>query len=217
LRAVPGVSHVETYRALQGQEFREARIAVVALSPGFTDTAEFQRQVIEGGDEAIRRMRTGEGVIVSDSLADRLCLAVSEVVRLPTPRGTTDFTIVGVITRDYSGDHGSVLLDRERFASLWSDTQVNHFNVFLEPPATLSEVRQSIARALRGYALKILTVPQTLAYHQAMVDRAFAFTYAIQLLVVGVTLAGIFDLLTTQIIERRGEAGVFRALGAEGR
>ena len=65
--------------------------------------------------------------------------------------------------------------------------------------------------------VKILTVPQTLAYHQSMVDRAFVFTYAIQLLVVAVTLAGIFDLLTTQIIERRGEVGIFRAIGAEGR
>ena len=65
--------------------------------------------------------------------------------------------------------------------------------------------------------VKILTVPQTLAYHQSMVDRAFVFTYAIQLLVIAVTLAGIFDLLTTQIIERRGEVGIFRAIGAEGR
>ena len=59
------------------------------------------------------------------------------------------------------------------------------------------------------------TVPQTLAYHQGMVDRAFVFTYAIQLLVVAVTLAGIFDLLTTQIIERRQEIGIFRAVGAD--
>ena len=55
----------------------------------------------------------------------------------------------------------------------------------------MQTVRESIARRLRGrYAVKILTVPQTLAYHQAMVDRAFVFTYAIQLLVVAVTLAG---------------------------
>src|SRR4029453_7978870 len=83
------------------------------------------------------------------------------------------------------------------------------------PSAPLDGGRQAIARTLKGYALKILTVPQTLAYHQSMVDRAFVFTYAIQLLVVGVTLAGIFDLLTTQIIERRREIGIFRAIGAE--
>jgi putative ABC transport system permease protein len=48
-----------------------------------------------------------------------------------------------------------------------------------------------------------------------MVDRAFVFTYAIQLLVVVVTLAGIFDLLATQVMERRGEFAIFRAVGAE--
>src|SRR5437773_11878179 len=63
--------------------------------------------------------------------------------------------------------------------------------------------------------IKVLTVPETLAYHQGMVDRAFAFTYAIQLLVVVVTLAGIFDLLTTQILERRQELGILRAVGSD--
>jgi putative ABC transport system permease protein len=65
--------------------------------------------------------------------------------------------------------------------------------------------------------VKVLTVAQTLAYHQGMVDRAFAFTWAIQLLVVAVTLAGIFDLLTTQMLERRQELAIFRALGVEDR
>jgi len=46
-----------------------------------------------------------------------------------------------------------------------------------------------------------------------MVDRAFAFTYAIQLLVIAVTLAGIADLLTTQIVERRREIGTLRLIG----
>lgn len=218
LRAIPGVARVETYRALQGQEFRDARIAVVALSPGFTGTTEFRRQLIEGGAAASREMRSGKGVIVSDNLADRLGLRSGQVIDLPTPRGTERFPILGVIAGDYSGDHGSVLLDRDLFASLWGESQVNHFNVFLERPSASDQVRQAIARTLHGrYAVKILTVPQTLAYHQAMVDRAFVFTYAIQLLVVGVTLAGIFDLLTTQIIERRGEIGIFRAVGAEAR
>ncbi|MGH7790100.1 MAG: FtsX-like permease family protein, partial [Candidatus Binatia bacterium] len=53
-----------------------------------------------------------------------------------------------------------------------------------------------------------------LAYHQSMIDSAFAFTYAIQLLVIAVTLAGIADLLITQIIERRREIGVLQVLGA---
>src|SRR5439155_2831208 len=103
-----------------------------------------------------------------------------------------------------------------RFAALWQDTLVSHFNVFVEPGANLEEVRSAAVRTLgHDYMVKVLTVPQTLAYHQGMVDRAFVFTYAIQLLVVAVTLAGIFDLLTTQILERRRELGILRALGSD--
>ena len=218
LRSIPGIERVETYRVLQGQELRDTRIAVVALSRGFSDTDQFRRQVVEGGVGAIRKIQDGSGLIISDNLADRLDLEVGEELDLPTPHGAERLPIVGVMAGDYSGDQGSVLVARERFAALWGDTQVSHFNVFLGPGADIQLVRQAIAQRLKSaYAVKILTVPQTLAYHQAMVDRAFVFTYAIQFLVVAVTLAGVFDLLTTQIIERRGEVGVFRALGAEGK
>ncbi len=217
LRSIPGIERVETYRVLQGQELQGLRIAVVALSKGFSDTEQFHRQVVEGGATAIRALQDGRGVIVSDNLANRLGLEVGQMIDLPTPLAPERVPIVGVMSGDYSGDQGSILLDRERFAALWGDTQVSHFNVFLQPGADMQHVRQEIAQRLKStYSVKILTVPQTLAYHQSMVDRAFAFTYAIQLLVVAVTLAGVFDLLTTQIIERRGEVGVFRALGAEG-
>jgi putative ABC transport system permease protein len=217
LRGVPGVARVETYRVLPGQAFRDSRIAVVAVSPGFIDTEQFRRQIVAGDpEEAVQAVRSGQGVVVSDNLAERFGVAGGEEVTLPTPAGVERFRVAAVVAADYSGDQGSVILDRDRFGSLWHDTLVSHFNVFLEPGANLEDVRSTAVRTLgRDYLVKVLTVPQTLAYHQGMVDRAFVFTYAIQLLVVAVTLAGIFDLLTTQIIERRREVGVFRALGAD--
>jgi putative ABC transport system permease protein len=216
LRALPGVERVETYRALQGQAFGDTRIAVVALSPGFVETPQFRRQLVAGGDGAIRELQGGRGVVISDNLADRLGVRPGTTIDLPSPAGTQRLRVLGVIAGDYSGDQGSVLLDREHFARLWGDRQVSHFNVFLRPGEELQATREAIARRLHGrYLVKILTVPQTLAYHQSMVDRAFAFTYAIQLLVVAVTLAGIFDLLATQVMERRGEFAIFRAVGAE--
>jgi len=121
-----------------------------------------------------------------------------------------------VVAADYSGDQGAIILHRDEVARLWHDTQVSHFNLFLKPGADIEETRSRIVRELGGsHLVKVLTIPQTLAYHQGMVDRAFVFTYAIQLLVVAVTLAGIFDLLTTQILERRRELGILRALGSD--
>jgi len=217
LRSIPGVARVETYRVLPGQEYRGARIAAVAVSPGLIDTDLFRRQVV-GGDpgDAVGAITRREGVVISDNLADRFGLTPGETISLPTPSGVETFRIRGLVAADYSGDQGAIILHRDEFTRLWHDTQVSHFNLFLKPGADIEETRSRIARELgRSHLVKVLTVPQTLAYHQGMVDRAFAFTYAIQLLVVAVTLAGIFDLLTTQILERRRELGILRAVGSD--
>jgi putative ABC transport system permease protein len=217
LRAMPRVARVETYRVLPGQDYHGSRIAAVAVSPGFIDTSLFRQQIIAGNaQDAVNTITRDSGVVISDNLADRFRLRVGESITLPTPTGNETLAIHGIVAADYSGDQGSVIMHRDRFARLWGDTKVSHFNVFLTPGADSTAVRARIAHDLgQSHLVKILTVPQTLAYHQGMVDRAFAFTYAIQLLVVVVTLAGIFDLLTTQILERRREVGVFRAVGSD--
>src|SRR5262249_17905012 len=75
LRDLPGVARVETYRVLPGQPYADARIAVVAVSPGFVDTALFRRQVVAGSpDGAVRAIASERGVVISDNLADRFRL-----------------------------------------------------------------------------------------------------------------------------------------------
>jgi putative ABC transport system permease protein len=205
------------YRALQGQPFRDGRIAIAAVTPGFLRTDLFRSQLTPGTpSQAIERVIAGEAVIVSDNFADRFDLSVNQELEVPTPNGPHAWPIAGVVRGDYTGDQGSILVPWPQFEALWGDPRVSHFNVFLTPNARPADVRAAIARTLgTTHLLKILTVPQTLAYHQSMVDRAFVFTYAIQLLVVAVTLAGILDLLTTEVIERRREIGTLRALGAD--
>jgi len=218
IRRLPGVARVETYRALQGQPFRDARIAVVAVSPGFLDTAQFRNAVVAGDpDEAVRAIQEDRAVLISDNLANRYGLSPGDAITVPAPAGPTELRINAVVTADFSGDQGSIIMHRDRFAAGWGgDTQVSYFNVFLAPGASVETMRSEVVRAMRDqYVVKVLTVPQALAYHQTMIDRAFAFTYAIQLLVIAVTLAGIVDLLTTQIIERRRETGLLRVLGAD--
>lgn len=217
VRRIPGVARVETYHVLPGQAFRDARIAMVSVSPGFVDSAIFRRQVVDGDPElAVRAVRDGSGVVISDNLAARFGLEAGDAIVLPTPAGTHQFPIVATVSADYSGDQGSVLLGRDRFVTLWGDDRVSHFNVFLAPGASGEDVRRAIVGAISPrFMVKVLTVPATLAYHQGMVDRAFVFTYAVQLLVVAVTLAGILDLLITQIIERRREIGLLRVVGTD--
>lgn len=217
LERVPGVGRIETYRALQGQSYRDARIAVTAVSSGLLDASLTRQQIVAGDPStALAEVEHGDAVLVSENLADRYPTSVGDTIVVPTPSGEVSFRVAGVIAADFSGDQGSIVLKRDLFERLWGDTRVSHFNLFLSPGASLDDVRDRVTRALaKDYRVKVLTVPNTLAYHQGMVDRAFAFTYAIQLLVVAVTLAGIVDVLTTQVIERRREVGTFLALGAE--
>src|SRR5262249_15559303 len=111
LGAVNGVAHVETYRVMAAQPYLGARIAVVGVSPGFVDTTLFRSSIVagsaEGGVRAIGELR---GVVVSDNLAERFGLAPGSTLALPTPRGEHTFPVAAVVTADYSGDQGSVIV-----------------------------------------------------------------------------------------------------------
>ncbi|MGH7786260.1 MAG: ABC transporter permease, partial [Candidatus Binatia bacterium] len=157
---VPGVDRVETYRALQGQPFHDGRIAIVAVSPGFIDTAQFRSAVVAGdAEEAVRAIRDDREVLVSDNLADRYGLGPGDEITVPAPAGPTRMRINAVVTADFSGDQGSIIMNRKRFADGWAgDVQVNHFNVFLTPGASVDAARSAIVQALRDrYLVKVLT------------------------------------------------------------
>src|SRR4030095_14103385 len=67
------------------------------------------------------------------------------------------------------------------------------------------------------YRMKVQTMDEGVDYLAAEIDQAYAFTAAIQLLVVPVTLAGIFDLLLADLWERRRELALWRVIGADER
>jgi len=217
LQQLPGVQRVETYRVLAGQAYEDMRIAVIGVSPGFAQGGLFRSQIVDGDSEAVARgIRDGSGVVVSENFADRVQLGAGDSLVLPTPEGNTQFTVIGVIAADFSADHGSVILGRARLEALWGETRVSQFHVFLHPGEDPALVRERIGDALgQQYLLKILTVSETLTFHQSKFDEAFGFTYAIQLLVVVVTLAGIVDLLMTDVLERRSEIGILRGIGTD--
>jgi putative ABC transport system permease protein len=217
LRKIPGVERVETYRVLAGQPYRDNRVAIIGVSPGFVETPIFQGQLVEGDRRSVvEAIREGIGVVVSENFADQFHLGAGGTLVLPTPEGDRQFLITGVVTADFSGDRGSVILGRSSFEAFWHDTRVSQFHLFLRSGEDPRGVRDHINEALGSrYLLKILTVPETLAYHRSKIDEAFSFTYAIQLLALAVTLAGIVDLLMTEILERRSEFGILRSIGME--
>lgn len=216
---LPGVAHVEFGRAMPGQPFRGARIGVLAVSDGLFDPARLPEGWYRQGDarEAAKALRAGTAANVSTTLADRHGLHVGDAIELQTPTGDLTLPIAGIVP-DYVSDHGSVVISRRLFVERWGDRTLSRINVYLDGKASLDEVRERIAgRFGDRYRLKVLSVGDVLDYHARMINRAFAFTDAIQLLIAIVTVCGIFDLLVSTIVERRRELALWRVIGADDR
>src|SRR4029078_7427368 len=82
------------------------------------------------GDPADMYQRTaaGEGLIVSDNLAQLQRLSLGEMLEIPAPAGVTRLPIVGIVI-DYSDQQGTILMDRSLFERYWHDDTVNVFRL----------------------------------------------------------------------------------------
>jgi putative ABC transport system permease protein len=217
IEAVPGVQGVAGGRVLSGQPFRGHRIGVLALDALAFDAERAPPGWYREGDpvEASPRLAAGEAVSVSVSLSDRFDVHVGDTIELASPTGVVALPVVGVVP-DYVSDRGSVILSRTIVTERWHDHLVNRFHAFLEPGASLETVRAAIKERLGSrYRLKILSLSELLDYHTDLIDRAFSVMNTVQLLIIIVTIAGIFDLLLARIIERRHELALWRVIGAD--
>jgi putative ABC transport system permease protein len=217
IRAIPGVASVETLRILPGQPYQGHRITVVGVSYGLFEPSRYPPGWYRKGDAraAAAALRAGRGIIVSTNFADRFGADVGTVVTLDTPTGPLALPVAG-IAPEYMSDRGSILLDAALLARRWEDAAINWTLASVDAGAELETVRGAIARRLgRRYRLKILTLDQVVQYLSEKIDRAYEFAVAIQLLIVVITVAGIFDLLVAAIVERRRELAVWRVMGAD--
>lgn len=217
LRRVPGVRAVDVARALPGQPFRDERITLLALSDGLLAASHYgDRWYVEGrAADAAPELIAGRGANISIAMANRFGLHLGDRVELQSPSGLLELPVVGIV-RDYMSDRGTVTVNYRLFLQQWHDPRVQRFSVFLAPGADVEQVRKGIAQQIGDrYRLKILLPAEMVAYHVGHINRAFAWSDAIQFLIVTVTVAGIFDLLLAAIRERRRELALWRVVGAD--
>src|SRR4026209_1096349 len=123
-----------------------------------------------------RRTAAGEGLMVSDNLAQLQGLKLGEMLEVPAPNGLIRLPIAGIVV-DYSDQQGTILMDRSLFIRYWNDDSVNVFRVYMTQGADAAEVRQRILERYAGARqVFVLTNTELKRYILKIADQWFGLT-----------------------------------------
>jgi putative ABC transport system permease protein len=212
LAQIPGVSLVQAVR--NGRvTFRKTPIMLVAVNiPSIAETAQLP-PVAGALDRMYRQTAAGEGVIVSENLAELQHLTLGETIEIAAPHGVLRLPIVGIIV-DYSDQQGTVFLDRSVFIRYWKDDTINVFRIYVKHGVDVATVRQRILERFAGQRqVFVLTNNELKAYILRVTDQWFGLTSVQIAVAVLVAILGIVNTLTVSITDRRRELGVLKAVG----
>ena len=210
--AIPGVRRVQMVRDARVM-FRKTPVMVVSVEVNsMAETAQLP-PVAGNADEMYRRASAGEGLIVADNLARLQNLKLGDMLEVPAPKGLIRLPIVGVII-DFSDQMGTIFMDRSLFIRYWNDDTVNVLRVYLNPGATVPEVRRRVLEKYAGQRqVFVLTNQELKSYILKVTDQWFGLTSVQIAVAVLVAILGIVNTLTVSITDRRRELGVLQAVG----
>ncbi|OQW62998.1 MAG: hypothetical protein BVN29_17565 [Nitrospira sp. ST-bin5] len=216
LAAIPGVAEVDTYRDVR-VEVKGQRVAIVSRDLRL-HARRSQYLVREGNStDLLNQAVDSGGIIVSEVLANRLGVREGHSLEIMTPQGARSFPVVAVFY-DYATDGGKLVMDRGLYQSLWQDTLVTVFPLYLQPGASTEQVRQAIDGALQQAQDR--TLPPLIISNGELrkeildiFDRTFLLTYVLEAIAVIIAMLGIVNTLVTSVLERRREFATLRAIG----
>lgn len=105
-------------------------------------------QMVDGNvAEATRLLRRGGAVVASAGLADALGVRVGELMRVPTPTGTTGLRLVAT-TNNLGWSPGTLILNGHDYERLWATREVTGVEIDLKPGTSPAAGRELVAAAL---------------------------------------------------------------------
>ena len=213
LKAIPGVRVVDMTRLIRST-YNGKPIFIRSFSARASQGVRKLPLVGGEGNEALRRMGAGEGVLVSESFQTRFGKGAGDTISLPTPSGFKSFRVLGVYV-DYASDAGSVLLDRALYKVLWRDQLVNAFGLWLAPGADQEVVIRQVKEDYgEKYQLFVSTHAELRDAVIKIMEQTFIVNYAVEIVAVIVALFSVINTLLASVLDRTREIGVLRAIGA---
>jgi len=211
LGMVAGVARVEFRRTRQVLlDPQRAPVTLIARGANDGDTAAqlpLIRSASHAPDEQAPR------AWISEALQDLYGYKMGDVLEIPLAGRIQKFTIAG-IWRDYARLSGSVAVSRRAYMAATGDDSANEGSIWLNTGADAGAAERMLRRAVgNGDALEIIT--STVLHERSLriFDRAFAITYALEVIAVIIGLTGISFAASSTALARRAEFGMLRHIG----
>lgn len=150
---------------------------------------------------------------VSEAAQDKFGYKLGQHVGVAIAGSLQRFIVAG-IWRDYAHANGALVISRQRYIDITADRSANEGAVWMAPGANVAQIQSAIRNRFgAASALEMLRSSEVRDRSLLIFDRAFAVTYALEVLAVIIGLAGISVAASFTAITRRMEFGMLRHIG----
>jgi putative ABC transport system permease protein len=213
-KADPQVAAVYPFTTQQ-LDFQDEQIIVGAGD--FATFLKYGRLLFKAPSDAREQVRHAIGhdlVTVNESFSLRFKKGIGDSVELPTAAGSHQFRIVAIYY-DYSSSRGWVVMDQTTYQRYFPYARPTSMSLYLQPGADANEVSDRLSSAV-GTSAQILFATNGVLRREVsrIFDSTFAVTYALEVIAIAIAAMGVVSTLISLILERRGEIGLLRFLGA---
>ncbi|MBL8491375.1 MAG: FtsX-like permease family protein [Rhodocyclaceae bacterium] len=208
--ATPGVARADFLRS-RALSLDPRRPDVLLLARAISRESPAARLPLVGNP--VRVSADAVPVWVSEAVVDLYGVKPGDAWHLPLAGRAVQVEVAGV-WRDYARQHGAVAIAMEDYRRLTGDHRVNDVALWLAEGAEAGRVQAAIRERLDGGAgLSFVEAGELRRISLDIFDRSFAVTYLLEVVAVGVGLAGIGVSFGGQALARLREFGMLRHLG----
>lgn len=215
LSRVPGVQSVSEY----GGAFLNwgSRRLWVLAPPRTTAHPIPVSQLVSGSmSAAVAEMRNGDGVLVSQALAEEHHLEVGHTFVLPSP-SSLRVRLAGLIT-NLGWPPGALVMSAANYVRAWNGIPPSAIQVDARPNMSIPALGRRIERVVAGTSgLRVETVMQRERRHEALASQGLERLTQIRVLVIIAAALAIAGALGTLLWQHRGRLANMRVLGANRR
>ena len=162
---------------------------------------------------ALSRLNQGDAVFVSSVMAEKYGYAPGDALWIKTNQGWKDFEVAAVVVDFYN--QGMVLTgSRHDLRRYFRSNEISTLLINIQDDADISVVMENIDKQFgQRYNLSLVSNTNLREDISTLLDQAFSMFDVMAVLAVAIASLGIVNTLTMNILERRREIGMLRAIG----